>query len=263
MRRPVLIPLSAVVAGLIGLVLRRWELATGFEPETGLAIFPQPASLTLLALSILSAAAFALLCKSTAGKLKADYDRSFRCQSPVYLAVVVVAAVLMLAASVIGLKEFVSRENTVLTRLLLSILLFFGAGSMALAGWNNYRGLEKGKYSFTLLVLPYTCCLWLVVSYQLRAADPVVLGYLYSLLAVISAVLALYHMAGFSFERSKLFRFSFFALLAIYLGIVSLAGEGDLFTCLITLSVILYLLVSVFVLLGNAEEIMEETANEQ
>ena len=70
-------------------------------------------------------------------------------------------------------------------------------------------------FIFTLLMPAYTCCMWLIVAYQARAADPVILDYVYELFAIIAVLLGLYFIAGFSFERPKVRRASFFSLLGV------------------------------------------------
>ena len=44
MRKDIVIPLVSLLAGVAGFVLRRRELATGFEPDTGLAVPGCPAA---------------------------------------------------------------------------------------------------------------------------------------------------------------------------------------------------------------------------
>lgn len=56
MRKEILLPAVAVAGGGAGFVLRRWELATAFEADTGLPIPGAPATLALIALSVAMAA---------------------------------------------------------------------------------------------------------------------------------------------------------------------------------------------------------------
>ncbi len=95
-------------------------------------------------------------------------------------------------------------------------------------------------------------CMWLVVAYQARAADPVILDYVYELFAIIASLLGLYFTAGFSFERPKVRRASFFSLLGVYFSIVTLADSHDLASMLLYGFAILYLiLTSALTLLCN------------
>ena len=93
---------------------------------------------------------------------------------------------------------------------------------------NSFKGLDRGKYSFTLLMPAYTCCVWLIAAYQVRAGDPVQLDYVYELFAIIAS------------------------LLGIYFCLTTLADQHDLATTLLYGFAILYLLSSTVTLLYNA-----------
>lgn len=62
MRKETLLPAVAMTGGGAGFVLRRWELATAFETDTGLSIPGASATLALIALPVAMMAALALLC---------------------------------------------------------------------------------------------------------------------------------------------------------------------------------------------------------
>ena len=117
---------------------------------------------------------------------------------------------------------------------------------------NSFKGLDRGKYSFTLLMPAYTCCVWLIAAYQVRAGDPVQLDYVYELFAIIASLLGLYFHAGFSFERGRVFWAGLFSLLGIYFCLTTLADQHDLATTLLYGFAILYLLSSTVTLLYNA-----------
>ena len=59
MRKELVLPVTAAVSGAAGFFLRRWELASAFEADTGLPIPGMPATWALIALS--AAAVLALL----------------------------------------------------------------------------------------------------------------------------------------------------------------------------------------------------------
>lgn len=253
MRKEIILPGVAVIGGIAGFVLRRWDLAVAFEPDTGLVIPHMPSTYALLALSAVVALLLALLCRGKHHSFSKGYDQAFSAKGNVlYITAIVLSAFLILGAGVLFIWTFVTGENLVITRLPLAFLCVISFGCAIFTGKNNYRGEGRGKFSFTLLMPAYTCCMWLIAAYQARAADPVILDYLYELFAIIAALLGLYFTAGFSFERAKVFRASFFSLLGIYFSIVTLADRHDLATMLLYGFVILYLLASVVVLLYNA-----------
>jgi len=103
-----------------------------------------------------------------------------------------------------------------------------------------------------LLVPGYTFCLWLVSAYQQYAAEPVIRVYVYELLAIICALLALYFAAAFSFAKANVRWCCLFSLLSVYFCIVSLADPHDRGSLLLLLFSILYQFAAAMVLLKNA-----------
>ena len=250
MLQVILLPLLAVLGGVGGFFLRRWELSTAFEPS-GLAVSWAPASIALVILSAIVVLALALLCRGSKHELK-NYDDAFSApRSWVYLIVSAVAAAVLLVASLFGLKaEFDSGAPRLLH------LLFYGMCVVSFVSVltvvpNNFRA--KGRqYSLALLLPAYTCCLWLVTFYQQRAADPVVLDYVYELFAIVCTLLGFYFTAGFSFGRAKIWRCAFFCLLSVYFSIVTLADGHNRSIRLLFLFSILYQLATVTTLLYHA-----------
>lgn len=252
MRKEILLPAVAVAGGGAGFVLRRWELATAFEADTGLPIPGAPATLALIALSVAMAAVLALLCR---GKYPSftGYDEAFQAKgNTLYATAMVLSSFLLLGAAVLMVLSFVQGTNTVYTRLLLAALAAVSFFCVMQTAQNSFKGLDRGKYSFTLLMPAYTCCVWLIAAYQVRAGDPVQLDYVYELFAIIASLLGLYFHAGFSFERGRVFWAGLFSLLGIYFCLTTLADQHDLATTLLYGFAILYLLSSTVTLLYNA-----------
>lgn len=236
--------LLALLGGAGGFSLRRWELATVFE-ESGLAILWSTPSLILIALSAVLAVVFALLCRKTK-YTPSDYNEAFSAQNNwLYLIVMALAAATMLFAGVLGLR--CGGYCGILCKLMnvMCILSFF---CILVSAWSNFRG-KNLRFSLTLLAPGYTLCLWLVSAYQQRAADPVVLDYVYELLAIICTLVGLYFSVGFSFGRPKIWRCAVFSLLGIYFSMVTLADVHSTADRLLFLFCILYQLACVSALL--------------
>ena len=88
----------------------------------------------------------------------------------------VLSAFLLLGAAVLMVLSFVQGTNTVYTRLLLAALAAVSFFCVMQTAQNSFKGLDRGKYSFTLLMPAYTCCVWLIAAYQVRAGDPGAVG---------------------------------------------------------------------------------------
>lgn len=261
MRKELVLPV-AVAGGGIGFLLRRWELASAFEADTGLPIPGMPATMALILLSVGMLAVLALLCRGGQRSFPGGYDEAFAAEGkPLYMAAMVAAALLMAISGVLmllGLPEAYAQAKlqtagTPMLPLLplaaLAVLCLYSAWSLLQLGKNNYRGEGNGKYSSSLLAPAYTACFWLIVTYQARSGDPIVLDYAYQLFAIIFTVLGAYFMAGFAFERPKVFRASFCSLCAMYFILVTLADGQDLATLVLCVAYFLYFAASSAVLL--------------
>ena len=240
MRKELILPVTAIVGGAIGFFLRRLELATAFEPDTGLPIEGMPVTWALIALSVVVAAVVFLLCLGVGKGFEGGYDQAFRARDAApYMMGMTAGAFLTAAAGVLLLLKLprlyaeASLETSgfpmfsLVPMVLLAVLCLCSAWSMLMLGKNNYRGEEKGKYSAWLLIPAYTCCMWLIVSYQEHSGDPIILDYVYQLFSVIAAVLGCYFLSGFGFGRSRPAAAAFFSAEAMYFALVTLADAHE------------------------------------
>lgn len=240
MRKELILPVTAIVGGAIGFFLRRQELLTAFEPDTGLPIEGMPVTWALIALSAAVAVVLLLLCLGVGKGFEGGYDQAFRARDAApYMMGMTAGAFLTAAAGVLlllklpGLYAEAQAESSgfpmfsLVPMVLLSVLCLCSAWSMLMLGKNNYRGEEKGKYSAWLLIPAYTCCMWLIVSYQEHSGDPIILDYVYQLFAVIGAVLGCYFLSGFGFGRGRPAAAAFFSAEAMYFALVTLADAHE------------------------------------
>ena len=240
MRKELVLPVTAIVGGAIGFFLRRLELATAFETDTGLPIEGMPVTWALIALSAAVAVVLLLLCLGVGKGFEGGYDQAFRARDAApYMMGMTAGAFLTAAAGVLLLLKLprlyaeASLETSgfpmfsLVPMVLLAVLCLCSAWSMLMLGKNNYRGEEKGKYSAWLLIPAYTCCMWLIVSYQEHSGDPIILDYVYQLFSVIAAVLGCYFLSGFGFGRSRPAAAAFFSAEAMYFALVTLADAHE------------------------------------
>ena len=240
MRKELILPVTAIVGGAIGFFLRRQELLTAFEPDTGLPIEGMPVTWALIALSVVVAAVVFLLCLGVGKGFEGGYDEAFQAKDTApYMMGMTAGAFLTAAAGVLLLLKLprlyaeASLETSgfpmfsLVPMVLLAVLCLCSAWSMLMLGKNNYRGEEKGKYSAWLLIPAYTCCMWLIVSYQEHSGDPIILDYVYQLFSVIAAVLGCYFLSGFGFGRGRPAAAAFFSAEAMYFALVTLADAHE------------------------------------
>ena len=240
MRKELVLPVTAIVGGAIGFFLRRLELATAFEPDTGLPIEGMPVTWALIALSAAVAVVLLLLCLGVGKGFEGGYDQAFRARDAApYMMGMTAGAFLTAAAGVLLLLKlprlYAEAEAgtsgfpmfSLAPMVLLAVLCLCSAWSVLMLGKNNYRGEGKGKYSAWLLIPAYTCCMWLIVSYQEHSGDPIILDYVYQLFSVIAAVLGCYFLSGFGFGRSRPAAAAFFSAEAMYFALVTLADAHE------------------------------------
>lgn len=239
MRKNVLLPGAALLAGIAGFVLRKWELATAFEPDTNLPIFGAPATLVLIAWSVLTAAVLILLTRR--GREDRSFDETFSADgSPLYLTASVVSAFLLLASAgaevvtypltiqnVLPVEEGGSRLALLLPGLRIGLCMLGFLCVLAISQ-NLYRTRGKGRESLALLGLCLLFCVWLISDYQGRAADPVILDYVYEIFAIITGLLGIYFITGYSFQTGKPWRTAVLCLLGAYFSLVTLADRHSL-----------------------------------
>lgn len=239
MRKNVLLPGAALLAGLVGFALRKWELATAFEPDTGLPVSGVPATPALIAWTVLAAALFLLLTRRE-GEGR-PFDETFSAEgSPLYLTAFVVSAFLLLASAGAELVTYPVTIQNILpaeeggSRLALLLpglrigLCALGFVCVLAIGQNLYRARGKGRESLALLGLCLLFCVWLISDYQGRAADPVILDYVYEVFAIITGLLGIYFLTGYSFQTGKPWRTAAMCLLGTYFSLVTLADRHSL-----------------------------------
>lgn len=267
MRKELILPVTAIVGGAAGFFLRRTELATAFEPGTGLPIDGTPVTWALIALSAAVAVAVLLLCLGTGKGFRGGYDEAFQARNAVpYMAGMTAGALLTAAGGVLMLLQLpglyaeaslASLETggfpmfNLVPMALLSVLCLVSAWSVLMLGRNNYRGQGRGKYSAHLLLPAYTCCMWLIVSYQEHSGDPIILDYVYQLFAVIAAVLGCYFLSGFGFGRGRPAAAAFFSAEAMYFALVTLADTHEPAFLLLYAGYFFYFAASTVALLSN------------
>jgi TRAP-type C4-dicarboxylate transport system permease small subunit len=248
--------LFAIIAAIAGFFLRTWELNTMYD-KTGLpnAFSQVPAGLALLGVTLATAIVLFVLCRGRHRRFKNGFYEAFAAPHPVYLIGIVAAAGSLFCSAVFAVQSYLSANKLNQTPSVLSLVLaaltVVAAVGIVISGLRNFKGNYSKRYSAALLAPAYACCLWLVAAYRIRSADPMIIEYVYVMLAIGSALLALYFISSFSFDRPKVGRTAFFSLLTLYLIGVTLADGHDIQNLLMFVGYGLYLLISVVVLLKN------------
>lgn len=251
MRKPVLLFTCATLAlSAAGALLRRAELKTALEAETGLAVFV-PATGLLIGLSVLAALAFFLLARfAPLEGTPEQYGRAFHPATFLPLA----AAALSLLATLAGCYFCLCRwrdEGCVLCAILALM------GGLSAAGWfslnlDALRGKRGGLLAGALQVL--FVCFFLIVYYKEYAPEPALVKTVYPFLALCAAVLALYELTGFTVGKTAPRKLLFLSGLSVYLITVAVVGLAEVEYQLFLGGVALELLISAILLLQPRPE---------
>lgn len=226
----------SLLGGAAGFAARKWQLAAGFEPDTHLPIPGAPSAMVLIALSIVVAAGVFLLVWPSKGSSPVDVAFSAAQGNALYLTAAVLAGFLLLVSTGFELLNFSAvygvgavddgnRVSRVASMVLPPLrILFCVAGLPCALLWARklYRG-EEAVEQLPLLELCLLFCLWLITDYQTRAADPIIMDYVYEVFAIVCSLLGLYYIAGYSFQSGKPRRTIFFCLMGAFFSLVTLA----------------------------------------
>lgn len=239
-RMPWLILTAAAAAAAMG--LRRWQLATAFEPDTGLAIPWAQASVILTCVIIMAGAGLILLAarQPLAGGHAPRWDLVFlEAGDPVY-PVLTVAAALLAAVSIpvlfaVGVQQFQIYQDMLAAHLqppsnngILTLATAGGAFLAALGllqmGRDGLRSGRRGKGGFSAALPGVAGCVWLMESFRAHAANPVHWDYVPQLLAIVLGMAFYMDFAGMSAGAARPRRLLWMAGMTVLFSAVSLVS---------------------------------------
>jgi len=243
--------LFALAAAFVSAALRRWQLGTAFEEDTGLAIPGAQASVILTCVLVMAAAWFTIL---AVGLPQPGRERRWDLVfldtgDRVYPILVLLAAFLALAAAPFFLKTGVGQwlayqeaaaakklndsvqlpsNNGVLAiaTALGALLSFLGLLQLARDGFHAGR---HGRGGFSATLPGIAGCIWLMESFRGHAANPVQWDYAPLLLAIVCGMLLYMDFSGMSTSACRPRRLLWMAAMALVLSgpaLVPALAEG-------------------------------------
>ena len=256
-------PALALVGGGVGFALRKWQLATGFEADTGLAIPGAPAAMALMVFSVCMTLLFLLLCRKEDARLSWQTAFAAGEQNTLCATALILSAMLLLVSGGLEIMEYTVNGAAVIdvenafaraaSKLLPLLRIVLCLGSLPCVFLWSRAILQKkgGEECLSTLEPCMLYCVWLISTYQSRGTDPVVQDYLYEVFAIVTALLALYFIAGFSFGNGKP-RWAVFSCLAgIFFSLVTLADRHSLMDLFRHLFAVLYLTAHLLLILNH------------
>ena len=254
-------PAAALAGGGAGFALRRWQLTSAFQSESGLFARGAPATAALLALCGLVLAGLLLFLLQGEHRRPEDFLAAFGCPQSGQMSALAAGGLLLMLSGPFGLREGFARFSLLRSGLgsfsaaypaatLLCALLCLPAGlGLLLLGQAACRR-EVSAAAGHLASFPALAALvWLFSTHLAHGSEPVLMRYGFTLAASGLLMLAHYGAAGFLFDKPMPRLTAFCGLSGAMLGLVSLADGPDLFTAAMTLALSLSALALVRVLL--------------
>ncbi|MCI9156930.1 MAG: LPXTG cell wall anchor domain-containing protein [Lawsonibacter sp.] len=250
MRKDIFLPALAVAGGVAGLILRRWQLASAYRPETGLFTPGAPATYALLGLTALLAALFLILLRKKREGLD-DFLPAFGSPSVGQMGVLAAGGLLMCSAAATGMADGFRalrqwQDNPGMyqisgpgSQLLTGALCVLAGAGVLYMGQMAYRGKINDRVCILVPFPALAALVWLFATHLKHGTEPVLMKYAPTLFAVLLFTLAHYYVAGFFFGKPRPRRAAFCALMGASIGIASLAdgyGQRDVFTIAATIA---------------------------
>lgn len=259
-------PGTALLLGVLGALVRRWQMTSAFEGELGLHIPGAPASLAMIAFFFLAAAVFLLRAhnapagKEPEGRLS-RWDVLFAAGGDsVYLVLMILAALFTLAAApflfqeaaaLMAVRKATGEGDNGLLQVVLALCAIPACGGLVACARNAYRMRGRGRESGALLLPALLGCVWLLEAYRSNASDPVLWDYVPLLLAVGVGLLFSLDCAGLSYGTGHARRTLWLAGMTAVLCAVALASIPGRAMAMLLAGQMLYALAALWVMPGN------------
>lgn len=257
MRKSLLLPAAAVVAGVVGLLVRLLYLKNGFEMDTGLPVSGAPTMWVMLLVSVAVVVVLALLCRGKHQKFDQCYTGAFRPHGLLWAAGALAGAVLLVVGGFLSLAAWVSSPLDEFGQRTLSVSWLLLGILALLAGAGIYLIQQKMGRGLPILTgwtaMPgFACCLWIMANYYTYwAAEPSLGKYGIPMLAVALSLLACLEMGALAFGKVKTGLVLFLCLAGAAFDLMALADGLPLADTALYLGMTFYLLATAGALADN------------
>ncbi len=227
--KPATLLVLSLLLGAAGGFLRANELITSYDRVAGvMARVLHPYSIVLIGFSVF-ALIMALLLANDDTELPVERRRRTKLpayawtQATAFLALFISAMLDMADSGVFGHGPMADEPQY--GQFVLALLSAFTAIAMLVILWATVLGQLKTPYGFYMTIPIFWASFWIVLDFGQHAANPIVLSYVYSLLAIIFTTLALYSAAGFFFKQSRVRATKLYTILGIYFSCTVFIGQ--------------------------------------
>ena len=211
-------PLAVTAAlGAVGAALHSIEINTALDPVNGLAVRFAPISVCMSAVAILAMViVFALSFLDKGRDVEPVYHTAFALKTPAALILSVLLGALMIFGAYLCLRDGVGIRNSKQLALILAIFAALAGISYIVTSLMAYLKKSGAETMLCSFIIALFLCLWLIIYYKEKAAEPALISYVYDFLAICAAAIASYYTAGYAFGRSRPRCTLFFSMAAAF-----------------------------------------------
>ena len=240
--------LLALVAGYV----RKTEIDTVFDSVSGLTRL-EPVTYILAALSVFSALViifFTLKLRSC--KPEPGFEKAFQINTLFVPVISFILFAMMVLAAFLYYDYIRKNMDIIIADGILALFAALSGIAFLTISINNYRRKCGAELPLCCFVIVIFICYWLIMTYKQKAANPVLLDYVYDALALCSSALAAYYVTGFCYNRGSLPKTLFFTNLSVYLCLIAVIGASPFPIKLFYVFTIVIMLLNSVTLLKNA-----------
>lgn len=221
-------PIVALLCGGVGFLLHRWQLATSFDDQ-GLPLYGIPTLALIVGVVALVDLVAVLVLRSPWDKHNLSDVLSQA--SPLTRIALRLTALPYLAAALMLVQQLQTQgytsssvleaANILLPMLLIVCALLCALCMLVLPNWTS-----TGATTLTPVVPCLTTCVWLIHSYHIHANDPVLLHYVWLVLAAMASMLAWRYTCSLAFSKPRSRWALLWSMVAVVLCLTAMADHS-------------------------------------
>ena len=223
----ILIPFIVLIVGVAGFMMRMIELASAFDPVTGLPERDALITTILIGFSIIVFLVAIIFAISTTVRFKVsnDYDNAFGTDSFAYPAIYTAIGTIWLVATIVYFLELYSLGDIESLFQIFAIASSLSAISLIIFAIEVYKNPRRKFLSLLSIIPTLFMCYWLILIYRDNASNPVLLSYAYMCLAIVFSSIGLYFSSGFAIGKTVIGKAIVGYIGATYFCMVTLADD--------------------------------------
>ncbi len=245
------LPACTIILAAVAGYIRKTEIDTVFDLVSGLT-HSAPVTYILAALSVFSALViffFSLSFRSR--KPEPGFENAFKIKTLLVPVISFLLFAMMILAAFLYYDYVKKNMDSIIADGILALFAALSGIAFLTISINSYRRKSGPELPLCWFVIVIFICYWLIMTYKQKAADPVLLDYVYDALALCSAALAAYYITGFCYNRGSLPKTLFFANMTVYLCIIAFIGTSPVAVKLFYVFTITVMLINSLILLKN------------